>query len=169
MPAPSKLFRDGEPVKMSKRFGRLRDAAAMVEEVGRDSVRFMMLYRKSSEPLDFDFAKVTEQSKIIRSFTYSTRMPAACRSSGRPEAFPDIDVLSRKPLRKRCRCRIADRGIAIGCEGCRVFLGWSNGGSVTSRIVSYSISTISPSSFHAHWNKGKDQVDLRFINDKSRV
>ena len=35
----------------------------MVEEVGRDAIRFMMLYRKNDAPLDFDFAKVTEQSK----------------------------------------------------------------------------------------------------------
>ena len=55
-----KLYRDGEPVKMSKRSGDFVTLRDVVEEVGRDSVRFMMIYRKSSEPLDFDFAKVTE-------------------------------------------------------------------------------------------------------------
>ena len=58
-----KLYRNGEPVKMSKRSGDFVTLRDVVEEVGRDSVRFMMLYRKNSEPLDFDFAKVTEQSK----------------------------------------------------------------------------------------------------------
>ena len=58
-----KLYRDGEPVRMSKRAGDFVTLRDVLDEVGRDSVRFMMLYRKSSEPLDFDFAKVTEQSK----------------------------------------------------------------------------------------------------------
>ncbi|MEM9279053.1 MAG: arginine--tRNA ligase, partial [Pseudomonadota bacterium] len=58
-----KLLRDGEPVKMSKRAGSFVTLRDVVEEVGRDAVRFMMLYRKAEAPLDFDFAKVTEQSK----------------------------------------------------------------------------------------------------------
>ncbi|MET0359529.1 MAG: arginine--tRNA ligase, partial [Pararhizobium sp.] len=58
-----KLYRNGEPVKMSKRSGDFVTLRDVVDEVGRDSVRFMMIYRKNSEPLDFDFAKVTEQSK----------------------------------------------------------------------------------------------------------
>ena len=58
-----KLLRDGEPVRMSKRAGEFVTLRDVVDEVGRDPIRFMMLYRKSSEPLEFDFAKVTEQSK----------------------------------------------------------------------------------------------------------
>ncbi|MGI9353958.1 MAG: arginine--tRNA ligase, partial [Rhizobiaceae bacterium] len=54
-----KLYRDGEPVKMSKRSGDFITLREVVEEVGRDAVRFMMLYRKNDAPLDFDFAKVT--------------------------------------------------------------------------------------------------------------
>ncbi|MGE0652727.1 MAG: arginine--tRNA ligase, partial [Alphaproteobacteria bacterium] len=58
-----KLYRNGEPVRMSKRSGDFVTLREVVEEVGRDPIRFMMLYRKSDAPLDFDFAKVTEQSK----------------------------------------------------------------------------------------------------------
>ena len=58
-----KLYRNGEPVRMSKRAGDFITLREVVEEVGRDAVRFMMLYRKPEAPLDFDFAKVTEQSK----------------------------------------------------------------------------------------------------------
>ncbi len=58
-----KLYRNGEPVRMSKRSGDFVTLRDVVEEVGRDPVRFMMLYRKNDAPLDFDFAKVTEQSK----------------------------------------------------------------------------------------------------------
>ena len=58
-----KLFRAGEPVRMSKRAGTFVTLREVVDEVGRDPVRFMMLYRKNDAPLDFDLAKVVEQSK----------------------------------------------------------------------------------------------------------
>jgi arginyl-tRNA synthetase len=58
-----KLFRAGEPVKMSKRAGEFVTLPEVVDEVGRDAVRFMMLFRKNDAPLDFDLAKVIEQSK----------------------------------------------------------------------------------------------------------
>ena len=56
-----KLLRAGEPVKMSKRAGDFVTLREVVEEVGRDAVRFMMLYRKNDAVLDFDLAKVIEQ------------------------------------------------------------------------------------------------------------
>src|SRR5260221_9264922 len=58
-----KLFRASEPVKMSKRAGDFVTVREVVDEVGRDPVRFMMVFRKNDAPLDFDFQKVTEQSK----------------------------------------------------------------------------------------------------------
>ena len=58
-----KLLRDGEPVKMSKRSGDFVTLREVVEEVGKDAVRFMMLYRKNDAVLDFDLAKVIEQSR----------------------------------------------------------------------------------------------------------
>src|SRR5207253_8987858 len=58
-----RLLRAGELVKMSKRAGELVTLGEVVEEVGRDAVRFMMLYRKNDAPLDFDLAKVIEQSR----------------------------------------------------------------------------------------------------------
>lgn len=58
-----RLLRDGEPVKMSKRSGDFVTLREVVDEVGSDAVRFMMLYRKNDATLDFDLAKVLEQSK----------------------------------------------------------------------------------------------------------
>jgi arginyl-tRNA synthetase len=58
-----KLYRGGEPVRMSKRAGEFVTLRDVVDEVGPDVVRFMMLYRKNDAPLDFDFVKVTEQSR----------------------------------------------------------------------------------------------------------
>ena len=58
-----KLLRDGEPVKMSKRSGEFVTLREVVDEVGSDAVRFMMLFRKNDAVLDFDLAKVIEQSR----------------------------------------------------------------------------------------------------------
>src|SRR6185436_17072236 len=58
-----KLLRGGEPAKMSKRAGNFITLREAVDEVGKDVFRFIMLTRKNDAPLDFDFAKVTEQSK----------------------------------------------------------------------------------------------------------
>ena len=58
-----RLLRAGEPVKMSKRSGEFVTLREVVDEVGRDAVRFMMLYRKNDATLDFDLAKVIEQSR----------------------------------------------------------------------------------------------------------
>src|SRR5918999_3076276 len=58
-----KLFRGGEPVQMSKRYGDFVTLRELVEEGGRGSVRFMMLFRKADAPLDFDLQTVREQSK----------------------------------------------------------------------------------------------------------
>jgi len=74
-----RLFRNGEPVRMSKRAGEFVTLRDVVDEVGRDAIRFMMLYRKNSEPLDFDFAKVTEQSKDNPVF-YVQYASARCHS-----------------------------------------------------------------------------------------
>ncbi len=58
-----KLISDGKQLKMSKRSGDFITIRELVDEVGSDSIRFMMLYRKNEAPLEFNFQKVTEQSK----------------------------------------------------------------------------------------------------------
>ncbi|WP_416799189.1 arginine--tRNA ligase [Ciceribacter azotifigens] len=164
-----KLYRDGEPVKMSKRSGDFVTLRDVVEEVGRDSVRFMMLYRKNSEPLDFDFAKVTEQSKDNPVF-YVQYAHARCMSVFRQakEAFPDIDFdgldlssavkgMIEDPAELQLVAKLAEyprviEGAALSQEPHRV------------AFYLYDLA----SSFHAHWNKGKDQPELRFVNDKNR-
>ncbi|QRM42090.1 arginine--tRNA ligase [Rhizobium sp. BG4] len=163
-----KLFRNGEPVKMSKRSGDFVTLRDVVEEVGRDSVRFMMLYRKSSEPLDFDFAKVTEQSKDNPVF-YVQYAHARCMSVFRQakEAFPDLNV-SPEDLAKAVS-GISDPAelqlIAKAAEFPRVVESAAQA-QEPHRVAFYLYDLAS--SFHAHWNKGKDQTELRFVNDKSR-
>ncbi|OWV91469.1 arginine--tRNA ligase [Rhizobium sp. R635] len=163
-----KLYRNGEPVKMSKRSGDFVTLRDVVEEVGRDSVRFMMLYRKNSEPLDFDFAKVTEQSKDNPVF-YVQYAHARCMSVFRQarEAFPDLDV-SPEDLAKTV-AGIGDPAelqlVAKLAEFPRVVEAAAQS-QEPHRLAFYLYDLAS--SFHAHWNKGKDQPELRFVNDKNR-
>ncbi len=163
-----KLFRDGEPVKMSKRSGDFVTLRDVVDEVGRDPVRFMMLYRKNSEPLDFDFAKVTEQSKDNPVF-YVQYAHARCKSVFRQanEAFSDLDVTTDTLVSGASL--ISDVNelqlIAKLAEYPRL---------IESAALNHEPHRLAfylydlASSFHGHWNKGKDQPELRFVNDKNR-
>jgi arginyl-tRNA synthetase len=86
-----KLFRAGEPVRMSKRAGTFVTLREVVDEVGRDPVRYMMLYRKNDAPLDFDLAKVVEQSKDNPVFYVQyahARTKSVLRNAG--EVFPSL-------------------------------------------------------------------------------
>ncbi|MCL6707941.1 arginine--tRNA ligase [Pseudomonas sp. R2.Fl] len=164
-----KLFRDGEPVKMSKRSGDFVTLREVVDEVGRDPVRFMMLYRKNSEPLDFDFAKVTEQSKDNPVF-YVQYAHARCMSVFRQakEAFPDIDSASLDLASAVLQSPLDPAEVQLVAKLAEY-----------PRIIDAAAQSQEPhrlafylydlaSSFHAHWNKGKDQPELRFVNDKNR-
>ena len=163
-----KLYRNGEPVKMSKRSGDFVTLREVVDEVGRDSVRFMMLYRKNSEPLDFDFAKVTEQSKDNPVF-YVQYAHARCMSVFRQakEAFPDLDVDSLDLA--AAADKITDdqeiQLIAKIAEYPRLIEAAAQS-QEPHRLAFYLYDLAS--FFHAHWNKGKEQPDFRFVNDKIR-
>ncbi|HEX2146812.1 MAG TPA: arginine--tRNA ligase, partial [Pseudorhizobium sp.] len=163
-----KLYRNGEPVKMSKRSGDFVTLREVVDEVGRDSVRFMMLYRKSSEPLDFDFAKVTEQSKDNPVF-YVQYAHARCMSVFRQakEAFPDLDVesLDLSAVAAGIESEHEIQLIAKLAEYPRIIEAAAQS-QEPHRLAFYLYDLAS--FFHAHWNKGKDQPELRFVNDKNR-
>ncbi|MGI2032336.1 arginine--tRNA ligase [Rhizobium panacihumi] len=163
-----KLLRDGEPVKMSKRSGDFVTLREVVDEVGSDSVRFMMLYRKNSEPLDFDFAKVTEQSKDNPVF-YVQYAHARCMSVFRQarEAFPDLDIDSLDLADSVAG--ITDSSelqlVAKLSEYPRIIEAAAQA-QEPHRVVFYLYDLAS--AFHGHWAKGNQNVDLRFINDKNR-
>ncbi|MGC2341639.1 MAG: arginine--tRNA ligase, partial [Methyloceanibacter sp.] len=88
-----RLFRGGEPVKMSKRAGTFVTLREVVDEVGPGPVRFMMLYRKNDAPLDFDFVKVTEQSRDNPVFyvQYAHARASSVLRNVR-DVFPDLDL-----------------------------------------------------------------------------
>lgn len=158
-----KLFRGGEPVKMSKRAGSFVTLRDVVDEVGRDPVRFMMLYRKCDAPLDFDFAKVTEQSKDNPVF-YVQYASARCHSAFRKaQESLGLTDFPRSLLKKHLDRLIDESEIGLIKKLAEY-----------PRIVEQAAQNYEPhrlafylydlaSTFHGHWNKGTENEDLRFI------
>ena len=152
-----KLFRNGEPVRMSKRSGEFVTLREFVDEVGADVLRFIMLYRKNEAPLDFDFAKVTEQSKDNAVFYVQYAHARVCSvlrngaGLGRSAVNHDFSLLIDEAERHVVR-RLAEypkmlEGAALAHEPHRI------------SFYLYELA----SDFHSLWNKGKESPQLRFI------
>ncbi|MBZ9753659.1 arginine--tRNA ligase [Mesorhizobium sp. ESP6-5] len=163
-----KLFRDGEPVRMSKRSGDFVTLREVVEEVGRDPIRFMMLYRKNDAPLDFDFAKVTEQSKDNPVF-YVQYASARCHSVFR-QASEQLGEANFD------RNSLAAASTSLTDEG---EIGLIRKLAEYPRLIESAALALEPhrlafylydlaSSFHGHWNRGTDNPDLRFVKVNER-
>ena len=158
------LFDKGVPVRMSKRAGTFVTLREVVDEVGKDVFRFVMLTRRNDQALDFDFAKVVEQSKDNPVF-YVQYAHARARSVLRhaAEAFPS-DKLHGPALAEAPLDRLTDPSeLAL----IRHLAGWP-------RLVENAAETHEPhriafylqdlaALFHGLWNKGKDDASLRFI------
>ena len=160
-----KLLRGGEPVKMSKRAGDFVTLREVIDEVGRDPVRFMMLFRKNDAPLDFDLAKVVEQSKDNPVF-YVQYAHARCASVFRQarEAFPGLD-LTPADLRRADLSGLDDEGETEILRRLAQFPRLVEAAAASHephRIAFYLNDLASP--FHSFWNKGKDSPQLRFVN-----
>lgn len=160
-----KLLRGGEPVKMSKRSGDFVTLREVVDEVGRDATRFMMIFRKNDATLDFDLAKVVEQSKDNPVF-YVQYAHARCASVFRQagEAFPGADF-SAAQLAKADLSILSDEAELDIIHRIAQF----------PRVIEAAAEAHEPhrvafylydlaSAFHSLWNKGKDLPQLRFVN-----
>ncbi len=153
-----KLFRAGEPVRMSKRAGEFVTLRDVVDEVGPDVVRFMMLFRKNEAPLDFDFAKVTEQSKDNPVFYVQYAHARTCsvirNAAEEGVLVPDkarFDRLEDDAERALAR-RLAEFPRLVEAAAAA---------HEPHRIAFYLFDLAGD--FHALWNKGKDLPQLRFI------
>ena len=164
-----KLMRDGEPVKMSKRSGDFVTLREVVDEVGVDAVRFMMLFRKNDAPLDFDLAKVREQSKDNPVF-YVQYAYARTKSAVRQalERFPDLDT-SIRALAESDITLLTDDGEARLVKQVAQFPRVVDAAAVAHEPhrVAFYLHELA-STFHSHWTRGKDQPQLRFVNEQSR-
>jgi arginyl-tRNA synthetase len=155
-----KLFRGGEPVRMSKRSGEFVTLREVVDEVGADVLRFMMLYRKNEAPLDFDFRKVTEQSKDNPVFYVQyahARICSVFRNAGSTDvdAKVDFSLLTDEAelavIRRLGEYPRLVEAAALAHEPHRL------------SFYLYDLA----SDFHALWNKGKESPQLRFILQNS--
>jgi len=164
-----RLFRAGEPVKMSKRAGTFVTLREVVDEVGAGPVRFMMLYRKNDAPLDFDFAKVTEQSRDNPVFyvQYAHARASSVLRNLR-EAFPDLDP-EEGSLAVSDLGRLTDEAEVALIRRIAQF----------PRLVESAATAHEPhrigfylydlaGDFHGLWNRGKDLPQLRFIYESDR-
>ncbi len=164
-----RLFRAGEPVKMSKRAGTFVTLRDVVDEVGAAPVRFMMLYRKNDAPLDFDFAKVTEQSRDNPVFYVQYAHARACSVLRNvAEAFPDLDLAGES----LARAGLDQLGDESELALIRRFAQFP-------RVVEAAAQAHEPhriafylyelaGDFHGFWNRGKDLPQLRFIHESDR-
>jgi len=157
-----RLFRAGEPVRMSKREGTFVTLREVVDEVGRDPVRFMMLYRKNDAPLDFDLAKVVEQSKDNPVF-YVQYAHARAQSVFRmaKEVFPQ---LSADTLLNADLARLQDAGEIDLIKKLAAFPNLVEGAARAHephRLAFYLYDLAS--AFHTQWTKGNESPHLRFI------
>ncbi|MDQ0327061.1 arginyl-tRNA synthetase [Rhodopseudomonas julia] len=160
-----RLFRAGEPVRMSKRAGDLVTLADVVDEVGRDAVRFMMLTRKADAPLDFDFQTVTEQSKDNPVFyvQYAHARTASVRRQFAQE-MPEVNETAGELASIERLLRLEDPGelqlIKHLCDWPRIVQLAAQ--SREPHRIAYYLYDLA-NSFHVHWNKGKESPQLRFI------
>jgi arginyl-tRNA synthetase len=169
-----KLLRNGEPVKMSKRSGDFVTLREVVDEVGKDAVRFMMLFRKNDAVLDFDLAKVIEQSRENPVFyvQYGHARGHSVFRNAR-ETIPDLpeetvarsafladaaldrltDVAELDLLRRLALYPRAIEAAATAHEPHRI------------AFYLYDLA----SEFHALWTRGRDLPYLRFIINNDAV
>ncbi len=153
-----RLLRDGEPLKMSKRAGNFVTLGDVVDEVGKDVVRFMMLTRKSDSQLDFDFAKVKEQSKDNPVFYVQYAHARICSAQRKAEeAFDGALPLGNPHL------------LADSEEAAMVKLLWQWPRTVESAALAHEPHRIAfylgevAASFHSLYNRGNDDPSKRFI------
>jgi arginyl-tRNA synthetase len=164
-----RLLRNGEPVKMSKRAGDFVTLREVVDEVGTDAVRFMMLYRKNDAVLDFDLAKVIEQSRDNPVFyvQYGHARGHSIFRNAREEVLHDLPeeagarlaYLAAAPVE-----RLTDPAEFDLLRRLALYPRMIEGAAAAHephRIAFYLYDLASE--FHALWTKGRDLPYLRFI------
>ncbi|UWR01438.1 arginine--tRNA ligase [Ruegeria conchae] len=159
-----KLWKNGEPFKMSKRAGNFVTLRDVVDQVGPDVTRFVMLTRKNDAPLDFDFDKVLEQSRENPVFYVQyahARVMSVLRRAAEAGIAADDPTLKGADLGK------IDHASELTVA--KKLAEWP-------RLVEIAARTNEPhrvafylyelaGDFHALWNKGNDETQLRFIQD----
>ena len=163
-----KLYQNGEPFKMSKRAGNFVMLRDLVEEVGPDVTRFVMLTRKNDAALDFDFQKVLEQSRENPVF-YVQYAHARIKSVIRKAEELDIDISDRGLSETNLTGLTHSSELSL----IKKIAEWPRLVEVAARLyephrIAFYLFDLS-SQLHAHWSKGSDNPDLRFLHNDNLV
>ena len=161
-----RLFKNGEPFKMSKRAGTFITLRNLVEQVGADATRFVMLTRKNDAPLDFDFAKVLEQTKENPVFYVQyahARISSVLRKAIAANIAVDDKTLNSANL--SALTDISEYRLASKLAEFPRLIEISARNNEPHRIAFYLYDLASE--FHALWNKGNDHPDLRFLQESN--
>ena len=162
--AVGKVIKDDEPFKMSKRKGDYITVEDLIKEVGKDSVRFMMLNRSNEVELDFDFEKVTEKSKDNPVFYVQY-------------AYARINSIFRKlKLNLDKKIKLDNKEFNLNqheIEILKKISEWPRCVEISSnklephRITFYLYQLVTL--FHAYWNLGKDNKEFRFVSESGKL
>ena len=156
------LLDEGKPLKMSKRAGRIVTLPDVVDEVGRDVVRFIMLTRKNDAPLDFDLAKVTEQSKDNPVFYVQYAHARIC-SVFRNASEEGLEVAPAVLRQADLSLLVDPAELAVVREMAsfpRVVEGAAQ--HFEPHRIAFYLQDLA-SAFHALWTRGKEEPALRFL------
>jgi len=156
-----KLTKGGAPFKMSKRAGTFVTLRDVVDQVGPDVVRFVMLTRKNDAPLDFDFDKVLEQSRDNPVF-YVQYAHARVRSVLRKADAAGIALTDTPQIEDAAEVAVA-----------RVLADWPRQVEIAARThephrIAFYLYDLA-SAFHALWNRGNEAPNLRFLQDDAKA
>ncbi len=163
------LIKGGQPMRMSKRAGNFVTLRDLIDEVGKDVVRFIMLTRKNDSQMEFDLEKALEQSRDNPVF-YVQYAHARCHSVLRNalEGLSAEDITCEN-LRNADLDRLND---PAELDIVRIMANWprfvqSAAEAHEPHRIAYYLNDLA-TGFHALWNKGKDDARLRFIHDDDR-
>ncbi len=164
-----RLLRNGQEVKMSKRSGTFVTLREVVDEVGPDAVRFMMLNRKNDATLDFDLAKVVEQTKdnpvfyVQYAHARVSSVFRQARAAFGEGAFAPADLAAAD------LSRLSDEGERAMMRLIAQYPRLIEQAALNRephRLAFYLYDLAS--ALHGQWNRGKDDAALRFVNDEDR-
>ena len=159
-----KLYKNGEPFKMSKRAGTFVTLRDVVDQVGADVARFVMLTRKNDAPLDFDFDKVLEQSKDNPVFYVqyaNARVNSVLRKAG--EAGLDVADASLRAADLSLLSHDAQISVAKKVAEWPRLVEIAGRTNEPHRVAFYLYDLASE--LHALWNRGHDEPSLRFLDE----
>ncbi|MCP8882126.1 arginine--tRNA ligase [Devosia sp. XJ19-1] len=160
-----RLLKNGEPFKMSKRSGDLVTLADVVDEVGADATRFMLLFRRNDASMDFDFAQVKEQTRDNPVFYVQYAHARACSIFRTAERdMPDLDLSPASLAGAEVDLLVSDADLEL----IRLVGSWPR--TVSAATLAHEPHRIAfyvhelAGALHGFWAKGKDDPDLRFVN-----